>query len=346
MTAFFGCIIQYPSTTGEIFNYKKFIENAKENNCIVTMATDLLALTLLEPPGELGADIAIGSSQRFGVPMGYGGPHAGFFAVTSKLQRKIPGRVVGVSKDGLGNQAYRLALQTREQHIRREKATSNICTAQALLANMASMYAVYHGPSRLKNIAEKIHTYTCMLNESLINLGFAVHTKSFFDTITVGVSKSQFESIKQISKEKKINFRLYSDCERVGISLHELCKQENIKDIILCFSCSSEGHVNINDSSFESTIPLSLRRKSKYLKHPVFNSYHSETEMMRYLKRLENKDLSLTSSMIPLGSCTMKLNSASQMTPLVWPGFADMHPFAPVSQAKGYQKLISELESF
>lgn len=342
--SFFGAIIQYPNSEGSIEDYRNFIEKAHTVNALVIMATDLMALTLLTPPGELGADVAIGSSQRFGVPMGFGGPHAAFFATKDEFKRNIPGRIIGVSVDAQGNRCLRMALQTREQHIRREKATSNICTAQALLANMAAMYAVYHGAEGLTDIAKRISLLTKTLATELQDEGFELQNENYFDTVTFKID--DVENIKDISQKHQMNFH-YSAEGLVTISLDETTTRNDVLDIINVFT-SSVG----NDTSFATfdnesaldNIPTSLTRTSEFLLYPVFNSYHSETEMMRYLKMLENKDLSLTHSMIALGSCTMKLNAATELIPVSWPEFSKIHPFAPANQTNGYAYITNELE--
>ena len=336
----FGCIVQYPDSFGGVNDYSSLIEEANKCGVKVVMATDLLALTLLKSPGELGADIAIGSAQRFGVPLGFGGPHAAFFAAKDEYKRLMPGRIIGVSIDAQGQPAFRMSLQTREQHIRREKATSNICTAQALLANMAAAYAIYHGTDGLKNIATKISTLTQSLSNSLSKIsGVKILNKNFFDTVYVEVSDSN--SIKAAASKNEINFRII-DATHIGISLDETTTEKDVQDILKVFSSSTE----INISSELKNIPASLKRDSTYLTHPVFNRHHSESQMMRYLKQLENKDLSLNTSMISLGSCTMKLNAATEMMPLSWPEFSSIHPFAPAEQTKGYTEIISQLENY
>lgn len=336
----FGCIVQYPDSFGGVNDYSSLIEEANRCGVKVVMATDLLALTLLKSPGELGADIAIGSAQRFGVPLGFGGPHAAFFAAKDEYKRLMPGRIIGVSIDAQGQPAFRMSLQTREQHIRREKATSNICTAQALLANMAAAYAIYHGTDGLKNIATKISTLTQSLSNSLSKIsGVKILNKNFFDTVYVEVSDSN--SIKAAASKNEINFRII-DATHIGISLDETTTEKDVQDILKVFSSSTE----INISSELKNIPASLKRDSTYLTHPVFNRHHSESQMMRYLKQLENKDLSLNTSMISLGSCTMKLNAATEMMPLSWPEFSSIHPFAPAEQTKGYTEIISQLENY
>lgn len=342
--SYFGAIIQYPNNEGNIENYRDFIDAVHEVNAHVVMATDLLALTLLTPPGELGGDIAIGSSQRFGVPMGNGGPHAAFFATKEEFKRTIPGRIIGVSMDAHGNRCLRMALQTREQHIRREKATSNICTAQALLANMAAMFAVYHGPDGLSNIAKRISLLTRSLFNELKDTGYEIINDYFFDTITVKTENVKL--IKDLAEKKEINFYYYGD-GMITISIDETTTPSDILHILEVFSAAGNKDntiLNIDNETALENIPSSLTRTSLYLTHPVFNQYHSETEMMRYLKYLENKDLSLTTSMISLGSCTMKLNAATELMPVSWPEFSRIHPFAPADQLKGYKMIIQELE--
>ena len=341
---FFGAIIQYPDSEGKIENFRNFIEKVHKVNAQVIMATDLLALTLLTPPGELGADVAIGSSQRLGVPIGFGGPHAAFFATRDEFKRNIPGRIIGVSVDAKGNRCLRMALQTREQHIRREKATSNICTAQALLANMSAMYAVYHGPEGLKDIAKRIALLTQTLATELEEAGFELKNKSYFDTITLRVKDAS--KIRELAEKSGMNFYFPSEA-LVSISLDETTTKNDVLSILSVFNSS----LDIDTSSFtfdnEATldnIPSALTRTSEYMLHPVFNRYHSETEIMRYLKMLENKDLSLTHSMIALGSCTMKLNAATELIPVSWPEFNKIHPFAPGDQTGGYNYIIKELE--
>lgn len=344
--SFFGAIVQYPNSEGNIPDYRTFIRKVQDAGGFVVMATDLLSLTLLTPPGELGADVAIGSAQRFGVPIGFGGPHAAFFAARDEFKRAIPGRIIGVSVDTHGNRALRMALQTREQHIKREKATSNICTAQALLANMAAMYAVYHGPQGLKDIATRITILSHSLSEGLRDLGFVITHEYFFDTIRVEVD--QPERIRFIAEGCNLNF-YYEDKGSLCISIGESTSQRDILDILSVFSTFSEQDESAILFDYElqyENIPVTIRRNSTFMSHPVFNTHHSETEMMRYLKSLENKDLSLNTSMIPLGSCTMKLNAASELIPLSWPEFSKIHPFAPPFQWNGYKKMILELESW
>lgn len=341
---FFGAIVQYPNSEGSIENYRGFIEDAHTVNAQVVMATDLLALTLLTPPGELGADVAIGSSQRFGVPMGYGGPHAAFFATKDEFKRNIPGRIIGVSVDAEGGRCLRMALQTREQHIRREKATSNICTAQALLANMAAMYAVYHGAGGLKDIAKRVALLTQTLAAELEDVGFELQNENFFDTLTFKIKDAV--KIREISDKHQMNFH-YSSDDSVTICLDETTTKNDVLDIVNVFASSSGNDTSFatfdNEAALEN-IPASLTRTTEFLLHPVFNSHHSETELMRYLKVLENKDLSLTTSMIALGSCTMKLNAATELIPVSWAHFSRIHPFAPLGQTKGYQYIINDLQ--
>ena len=338
----FGALVQYPDTFGAIHDYSGFAEKVHAAGAMLTVATDLLALTLIKPPGEFGADIAVGSAQRFGVPLGYGGPHAAFFATRDEFKRQMPGRIIGVSKDSRGKPALRLALGTREQHIRREKATSNICTAQALLANMASLYACYHGAEGLKQIAGYVHGLTQSLAAGLEKLGHKVVAKNFFDTLRVEV-KSSAEILK-IAEAHRINFRALDE-KTVGISLGETTSAKDVADLWQIFN--SDKPVNFTSAELAAHRPSAIgNRQSKFLKHSVFNRYHSETEMLRYIKRLESRDLSLTASMIPLGSCTMKLNAAAEMFPVSWPEFSNIHPFAPLGQARGYQILFQNLEDW
>ncbi|EMK3392501.1 aminomethyl-transferring glycine dehydrogenase [Vibrio parahaemolyticus] len=339
----FGALVQYPSTTGEVRDLTDIIAKAQANKTLVTVATDLLASTLLKPAGEMGADVAIGSAQRFGVPMGYGGPHAAFMATRDKHKRTMPGRVIGVSIDAKGNQALRMAMQTREQHIRREKATSNICTAQALLANMASFYAVYHGAEGLRTIARRTHHMTAILAAGLTKGGFELAHNSFFDTITINTGeKTRDLYTKALAAD--INLRALPG--KLGISLDETTTVADVEALFAVFGVKEDVaalSTEIAGNEF-AAIPEALRRTSEYLTHPVFNTYHSETQMMRYLKQLENKDFSLTHGMIPLGSCTMKLNAAAEMIPITWPEFGSIHPFAPAEQAAGYAALAKDLK--
>jgi glycine dehydrogenase len=338
----FGALVQYPDTFGAIHDFSGFAEKAHAAGAMVTVATDLLALTLIKPPGEFGADIAVGSAQRFGVPLGYGGPHAAFFATRDEFKRQMPGRIVGVSKDTRGKPALRLALGTREQHIRREKATSNICTAQALLANMASLYSCYHGPDGLKKIAERVHALTKILAANIEKQGCKLENSTFFDTLTVKVSDAA--AVAKIAESRRINLRVI-DSTRIGVSIDELFSLNEVPLIVMSLlggALPQSGDVLVNSDA----IPKYATRTSKFLQHSVFNRYHSETEMLRYIKRLESRDLSLTASMIPLGSCTMKLNAAAEMFPVSWPEFAKIHPFAPLGQARGYQILFQNLEDW
>ena len=348
----FGMLVQYPCKYGNIENYKVLAQDAKNNNVGIAVAADLLSLTLLTPPGEWGADVVVGTTQRFGIPMGYGGPHAAYFATKESYKRNIPGRIIGVTVDSKGKRALRMALQTREQHIKRERATSNICTAQVLLSIMAGMYGVYHGPKRLKNIARKIHGLACVLTEGLEQLGYKQLNKNYFDTILVNINDVSIDTLKVFAEDAKMNFN-YIDDKHLSISIDEKDGLQNINDILKVFakSCNhsdpSELIKNVLNSNYtdaNSFIPKELYRESSYLQHEVFNTYHSETEMMRYIKRLENKDLALNHSMIPLGSCTMKLNAAAELFPLSWSEFSNIHPFAPLNQARGYHIMFHELE--
>jgi glycine dehydrogenase len=342
---YFGAIIQYPDSNGQVTDYRQFIEAAHKVNALVVMATDLLALTLLTPPGELGADVAIGNSQRFGVPMGFGGPHAAFFATKDEFKRNIPGRIIGVSMDAQGNRCLRMALQTREQHIRREKATSNICTAQALLANMSAMYAVYHGAEGLKNIAKRTSLLTQTLQHELAALGFENSNEFYFDTLKIKVADTA--ALKKAAEANSINFHYFDNA--AGISIDETTTQRDILDILHVFVStldSDTATANFDADTLLQNIPTSLTRTSDFLTHPVFTTHKSESEIMRYIKSLENKDLSLNTSMISLGSCTMKLNAATQLIPVSWPEFNSIHPFAPADQWKGYQKIITELQDW
>ena len=341
---YFGAIVQYPNDKGSVEDYREFCNQVHAAGAYVVMATDLLALTLLTPPGELGADVAVGSAQRFGVPLGYGGPHAAFFSAKDEFKRSIPGRIIGVSIDAQGNRALRMALQTREQHIKREKATSNICTAQALLANMAAMYAVYHGPKGLRQIANRVAMLTQIVAEGIKDRGFDLVSDSFFDTITVRTKDSS--SIRAKAIRQQINLR-YFENNLIGISLDEKTGVGDLYDLINCFENDKDPvGFDIHEETELNHIPAELSRKSSYLLHPVFNSHHSESQMMRYIKQLENKDLSLNTSMISLGSCTMKLNAASEMIPLSWQHWNGIHPFAPDDQTEGYKYVIDELSKY
>jgi glycine dehydrogenase len=340
---FFGAIVQYPNDKGSIEDYKKFIEAVHAKGAYVIMATDLLALTLLTPPGELRADVAVGSSQRFGIPLGYGGPHAAFFAAKDEFKRSIPGRIIGISIDAKGKRALRMALQTREQHIKREKATSNICTAQALLANMAAMYAVYHGPDGLKKIAMRVAGFTHILSNALLQHGYTLIAAHQFDTVVVVTDKAS--NIRAAAESHRINFR-YFDNGSIGITLDETTDAETLVKIAACFEVTLAMPSTLDEQEACANIPSNLRRSSTYLTHPVFNTHRSESQMMRYIKELENRDLSLNTSMISLGSCTMKLNAATEMMPLSWPEWSSIHPFAPAQQAKGYQYVIDRLSQY
>ncbi|HKB86139.1 MAG TPA: aminomethyl-transferring glycine dehydrogenase [Ignavibacteriaceae bacterium] len=345
----FGLLVQYPSQTGEIYDYQDLFSEAREKNIYCVAAADIMSLALLKAPGEFGADAVVGSTQRFGVPMGYGGPHAAFFATRDEYKRNIPGRIIGATIDAQGNLAFRMALQTREQHIRREKATSNICTAQVLLAVMAAMYAVYHGPEGIRSIAERIHRLTALLDKSLIDLGYKQVNKNYFDTLKIvfpETEKQKISAIREEAEKLKINFRYISD-NSIGISIGEPADLDDIIEIINVFAKAAGKEIeetSIKENDINTEFSDKFRRTSEYLTHPVFNTYHSETEMLRYMKSLENKDLSLTHSMIPLGSCTMKLNATTEMLPITWPEFCKIHPFAPAQQTLGYKLLFRELE--
>jgi glycine dehydrogenase len=340
----FGVLLQYPALDGEIHDYASTVAKAHAKGALVVAAADLLALTLLTPPGEFGADVAIGSAQRFGVPLGYGGPHAAYFATKDVNKRLMPGRVVGVSIDSHGNPAYRLALQTREQHIRREKATSNVCTAQVLLANIASMYAVYHGPLGLKTIAQRVHRLTATLADGLRKLEFDVRTSAFFDTITIHVG-SRAQGIHAAARVVSINLREAHD-GAIGISLDETTTSADVEALWAVFAGKGADLPSFAACEADAVdrIPAGLARRSDFLTHPVFNRHHSETQMLRYLRMLADKDLALDRTMIPLGSCTMKLNATTEMIPVTWKEFGAIHPFAPLDQTQGYQQLIAELE--
>ena len=342
----FGLIIQYPDQFGKIENFEALSARAHQSEIDVIVAADLLSLTLLKAPGEWGADVVVGSSQRFGIPMGFGGPHAGYFATTEKYKRNIPGRIIGISIDANGNRALRMALQTREQHIKREKATSNICTAQALLASMAGFYAVYHGPVGLRNIAQDIHKMACILNKAIPAYGFKVLNKYFFDTLLVQLPENFDQSkLLRIARNNQVNFR-YISKSQIGISLDETTSMEDINTIVSILAAANNKPFEnpVTEIEICDTLPADLNRNTPFLTHDVFNSYHSETEMMRYLKTLENKDLALNRTMIPLGSCTMKLNAAAELFSLSWPEFGEIHPFVPRDQVAGYLELIQNLE--
>ena len=344
----FGSIVQYPDQFGEINDFRGFVEDAHKNEAAVAVAADLLSLALLTPPGEWGADVVVGSSQRFGIPMGFGGPHAGFFATTENYKRSIPGRIIGVSVDAKGNRALRMALQTREQHIKRERATSNICTAQALLASMAGFYATYHGPDGIKAIAHEINKLAKLFAGELLQYGYRILNKNYFDTITIDIPVNHnIDNLKKIALDNEVNLR-YIDKAKISISFDETTSLADIKLLLKIFARANEkSFIEVSQLSKydgSTSIPEQLVRKTSYLTHPVFNSYHSETEMMRYLKKLENKDLALNRTMIPLGSCTMKLNAAAELFSLSWPEFGAIHPFVPKEQAMGYYELIEKLE--
>ncbi len=340
-----GALVQYPATDGVVYDYRAFGEKVHAAGGLFIVATDLLALTMLTPPGEFGADVAVGSAQRFGVPLGYGGPHAAFFATKNAFTRVMPGRIIGVSEDAQGRRALRMALQTREQHIRREKATSNICTAQVLLAIMAGMYAVYHGPRGLKAIAERVHGLTVLLARGLTKLGYGANYENVFDTLRVEAAPPHIRSILSAAEAKGMNFRRIDE-RAIGLSLDEATRPADVEAILSVFAGAKPLGFTLEELGKElrSTLPQDLRRTSPFLTHQVFNSYHSETEMLRYIRRLESRDLSLTHSMIPLGSCTMKLNATAEMIPVTWPQFGKLHPFAPSSQAQGYKVLFEQLE--
>ena len=344
-----GAIVQYPATDGAIYDYRQFAEQVYAAGGLFVTATDLLALTVLKPPAEFGADIAIGNSQRFGVPLGYGGPHAAFLSTREELKRNIPGRIAGVSHDVNGEPAIRLALQTREQHIRREKATSNICTAQVLLAVMAGMYAVYHGPTGLKQIAERVHAHTYTLRAELEELGYDTGESPCFDTISVNVPAEATEKLLASARARQINLRAI-DATHIGISLDETVTSDDVEELKTIFaekSAENTKHLSaLPPFQSSSCIPVEFQRETPYLTHPVFNNYHSETEILRYIHRLQTKDLSLVNAMIPLGSCTMKLNATAEMVPVTWREFCELHPYVPIEQSEGYQRLFSQLETW
>ncbi|HET7550967.1 MAG TPA: aminomethyl-transferring glycine dehydrogenase [Gemmatimonadaceae bacterium] len=342
----FGALVQYPASDGAVYDYRDFTERAHAADALVTVAADPLALALLVPPGEWGADIAVGSTQRFGVPMGYGGPHAAYFATRDEFKRQIPGRIIGVSRDAEGRPALRMALQTREQHIRREKATSNVCTAQVLLAVMASMYAVWHGPAGIGRIASRVHDLASGLADGLRRLGYEITHDVFFDTLRVALGGRSTEEVVRNALAKRINLRVIDD-STVGISLGEDATLEDVDDLLAVFNNGKSAGFSAADlvasAAASAGFDERFARQSAYLTHPVFNTHHSETEMLRYMRKLESRDLSLVHSMIPLGSCTMKLNSTAEMFPVTWPEIGAMHPFAPADQAKGYQMLFDRL---
>ena len=349
--SFYAVILQYPAKHGQIHNYESLSKELQDKEIAIVVAADLLSLSLLKPPGEWGADVVVGTTQRFGIPLGYGGPHAAYFATKEKYKRNIPGRIIGVSEDVDGNSALRMALQTREQHIKREKATSNICTAQALLATMAGMYGVYHGPTGIKAIAIEIHNNAILLSEGLKQLGFLQKNSDFFDTLLISLGIVSKEKLIEISDINQMNFNVI-DNETISISIDEKDDSETIKNILRVFAQISahKDYENLIEELFAQKIKYlkidnALLRTSSFMQHDIFNMYHSETEMMRYIKRLENKDFSLNRSMIALGSCTMKLNAASELFPLSWPEFNNIHPFVPLNQAAGYQIIFKELEN-
>ena len=341
----FAALLSYPGSSGEVRDHRAIIEKLHDAKALAIMATDLMSLALLTPPGELGADVAIGSAQRFGVPMGYGGPHAAFFATREDYKRAMPGRIIGVSVDRAGNRALRMALQTREQHIRREKATSNICTAQVLLAVIAGFFAVYHGPDGILKMANRVHRLTQILAEGLTRLGFEVATENFFDTITVRVP-GLAARIAAKAREKRINLRVV-DADHLGISIDEATRRAELERLWTCFATNALDRISIDeiDAAVGDGIPSDLQRTSDFLTHPIFSLYHGETEMLRYLRWLQAKDIGLDRSMIPLGSCTMKLNATTEMIPITWREFAHMHPFSPLDQSQGYEQLFEELEA-
>lgn len=344
----FGVLLQYPATDGNVCDYTELIGNLHENHCLAAVAADLLSLLLLKTPGEMGADVVVGSSQRFGVPMGYGGPHAAYFATRESFKRHVPGRIIGVTVDADGNTAYRMALQTREQHIRREKATSNICTAQVLLAIMAAAYAIYHGPDGLRRIAERVHGYTRIVDRVLKPLGLTPVHEYYFDTLKYKVT-GHIEKIRSEALKRHINLRYYDD-DYIGLSIDEAKDVEDIQQLLDLFYAAygkkTPADWRSETDAIDINWPEPLLRQSSYLHHESFHNYHSEHEMLRYLKRLENKDISLVHSMIPLGSCTMKLNATTEMIPITWPEFACIHPFAPIDQAKGYHRLFKDLKKW
>ncbi len=350
----FGVLLQYPATDGALHDYRDVVAAAHEAGALVVVAADLLSLALLSPPGEWGADVAVGSTQRFGVPMGYGGPHAAYFATSDEYKRQMPGRIIGVSKDARGEDAYYMALQTREQHIRREKATSNVCTAQVLLAVIAGMYAVYHGPDGIRRIAGRVHRLTHALARSLEELGHTIVHKPYFDTLRVEVGEGAVDAILKAAHEAEINLRVLDEFT-LGVALDETVTRHDLADLVAVFAAGMrnapdratvEGWLTEADRDAHPSFDAPFRRESEYLTHPVFRSFHAEHEMLRYLKRLENRDLSLTGSMIPLGSCTLKLNATAEMYPVTWREIGAMHPFAPADQAKGYRAMIDQLEAW
>jgi glycine dehydrogenase len=345
LTGAFGALLQTPDEAGLVHDLSGFIADAQRAGVLVAVGSDLLSLTLLKPPGEMGADVVFGNSQRFGVPLGYGGPHAAFFATREKFVRQVPGRVIGVSVDVHGNTAYRMALQTREQHIRREKATSNICTAQALLANIAGLYAVYHGPKGLTAVAKRVHGFAKLLERELAKVGVAQRNEVFFDTLKLEPPRGTIEKIRKAAVEARINFR-YRDDGMINVALDEATHPRDLEAIVKAFAqgTGADALIDFSRAGLVTEYPKVYARASEFLTHPVFNTHHSETQMMRYIRGLERKDVGLDTSMIPLGSCTMKLNAASEMLPVTWPEFGKLHPFVPVEQAAGYQQIFKEIE--
>ncbi|MCB0736916.1 MAG: aminomethyl-transferring glycine dehydrogenase [Bacteroidetes bacterium] len=346
-TEYFGAVVQFPDENGQAEDYSNFITNCHNSNVLVTVCADIMSLLLMKSPGEMGADVVVGSTQRMGVPMGFGGPHAAFMGTREDYKRQMPGRIIGVSIDAQGNTAYRMALQTREQHIKREKATSNICTAQALLANISAMYCVYHGPEGLKSIASRIHGMAQIIEAGLVKMGLTQLNTSYFDTLKFSASAGQIEAIRTETESRMINLRYFED-GHFGISVDETVDFDDVNDLLSALAAAlGKNVISTNDLSTptEFRINASVIRTSEYLTHSVFNSYHSETEMLRYLKRIENKDLSLTHSMIPLGSCTMKLNATTEMIPVTWPEIGGVHPFAPKEQVPFYYDMFEELEA-
>ncbi|MDP9179217.1 MAG: aminomethyl-transferring glycine dehydrogenase [Gemmatimonadota bacterium] len=342
----FGVLLQYPATDGAVLDYREICERAHAQGALVTVAADLLSLTLLTPPGEWGADVAVGNTQRFGVPLGYGGPHAAYFATRDEFKRLIPGRIIGVSRDADGKPALRMALQTREQHIRREKATSNVCTAQVLLAVVASMYAVWHGPQGLRRIALRVHQYAAILAEGMKRLGHGIAHEDFFDTIRVELNGAGADDIVESAAARGINLR-YMDVTSVCIALDETIREQDLTALLEVFGVKGGAPLSVDElvDSADTRYDERFNRTTPFLTHPVFNTHRSETELLRYMRKLESRDLSLVHSMIPLGSCTMKLNATAEMMPITWPGFSKLHPFAPVEQAGGYRELFEELEA-
>ncbi|HVO97597.1 MAG TPA: aminomethyl-transferring glycine dehydrogenase [Bryobacteraceae bacterium] len=345
LTGFFGALVQTPDEAGLVHNLRGFIAKAQSAGALVAVGTDLLSLTLLTPPGEMGADVVLGNSQRFGVPLGYGGPHAAFFATREKFVRQVPGRIIGVSVDAHGNTAYRMALQTREQHIRREKATSNICTAQALLANIAGLYAVYHGPKGLSAIARRVHGFAKLLERELAKAGVAQRNEVFFDTLKLEPPAGTLENIRKAALKARINLRYRND-GTINLAVDETTAPKDIRAVVKAFAKGTNAKTRVSFSldGLVTDFPANLARTTAFLIHPIFNTHHSETQMMRYIRSLERKDVGLDTSMIPLGSCTMKLNAASEMLPITWPEFSKLHPFVPVEQAAGYQQIFKEVE--